>query len=130
MAFVLRVDVFLQMSKGPIVADVENWDLGIELSYCVPTVDIIKWSFHACVQLYNAAAFSFLLVNSSFSNCQVDIAKVQFSYLSTPLGTFARSTLPISDLNIAWFKMHSQIANSTLLFCQIVKSNSPCGLPK
>lgn len=66
MAFVLRVDVFLQMSKGPIVADVKNEDLGIELSYCVATLDIIKWSFHACVQLCNAAAFSFPLCQLQF----------------------------------------------------------------
>lgn len=66
MAFVLQVDVFLQMSKGPIVAEVENWDLGIELSYCVPTVDIIKSSFHACVQLSNAVAISFPLCQLQF----------------------------------------------------------------
>jgi hypothetical protein len=66
MAFVLWVDVFLQMSKGPIVAEVENWDLDIELSDCVPTVDIIKWSFHGCVQLYIAAAFSFPLSQLHF----------------------------------------------------------------
>jgi len=66
MAFVFWEDVFLQMSKGPIVAEVENWDLGIELSDCVPTVDIIKWSFHGCVQLYNAVAFSFPLSQLHF----------------------------------------------------------------
>jgi hypothetical protein len=66
MAFVLWVDVFLQMSKGHIVAEVENWDLGIELSDCVPTVGIIKWSFHEGVQLYNAAAFSFPLCQFQF----------------------------------------------------------------
>ncbi len=133
MAFVLWVDVFVQMSKGPIVAEVENWDLGIELSSCVPTVDIIKWSFHACVQLYNAAAFSFPL-------CQLQFFKLPSWHCEHSIFLFVNSTWQICEVNIAHFSaQHCLVENAfpscqfhiaILLFFQIVKSSSSCGLPK
>ncbi len=98
MAFVLQVDVFLQMSKGPIVAEVENWDLGIELSYCgnlfsslsTPVFQIAKltsrkFNFPICqlrlaICEVNIAHFSaqHCLVQNAFPSCQFHIAILLF----------------------------------------------------